>query len=80
MVGIPPLPSESVAWTPLAPMVRCPKLAFFVDGAGAKVEAGATSRVIDVVLKARGRVGPEQDFVIDLGASNLDIVIHFSQH
>ena len=70
LIGILPLPSESVAWTPPAPMVRCPKLALFVDGAGAKVEAGASSRVIDAALKARGKVGPEQDFVIDIGASS----------
>ena len=30
--GIPPLPGESVAWTPPAPLLRCPKLALFVDG------------------------------------------------
>ena len=69
LIGILPLPSELVAWTPPAPLVRCPKLALFVDGTGAKVEAGATSRVIDAALKARERAGPDQEFVIDVGAS-----------
>ena len=69
LIGVLPLPGESVAWTPPAPLLRCPKLALFVDGAGANVEAGAAICVIDAALKARGRVGPEQDFVIELGAS-----------
>ena len=71
LVGILPHPAEAVAWTPPAPMIRCPKLAIFVDGRGPKVGPGATRRVIDAALQSRGQAGPEEDDVVmDIGASN----------
>ncbi len=71
LIGVLPKKGEQVAWTPPAPMVRCPKLSLFVDGTGPRVRQATTNDVIDQALQAwsvQHRRVPEE-LVIDLAAS-----------